>query len=212
MNRVAVFVDYQNVYKGARRAFDPDNSEPSQFGQVHMDKLGLALTALGRQTDATRALEVVHVYRGQPSSKHDPRGQSACARQISAWRSHPKVHVHPRPLRYRKTGRDRNGDPLFEVQEKGIDVLLAIGMVRGAMEDEFDTAVLFSADTDLIPAVDTVRAIGKKAEVAAWKPDKDGPDPNGLRINGVWCHWLDRGKFAVLEDDQNYARRPRRQR
>jgi uncharacterized LabA/DUF88 family protein len=48
--------------------------------------------------------------------------------------------------------------------EKGVDVKLAIDMIVGAYEDEFDTVILISSDTDLIPAVEKVIKKGKRVE------------------------------------------------
>jgi len=48
--------------------------------------------------------------------------------------------------------------------EKGVDVLMAVDLLIGAYEDLYDTAVLVSSDTDLIPAIAKVRAMGKKVE------------------------------------------------
>lgn len=48
--------------------------------------------------------------------------------------------------------------------EKGVDVLMAVDLVAGAYEDEYDTAILVSSDTDLIPALQKVRSKGKKVE------------------------------------------------
>lgn len=52
-------------------------------------------------------------------------------------------------------------------REKGVDVKIAIDMVVGAIDDLFDTAILVSSDTDLIPAVKYVRHKGKRVEYVA---------------------------------------------
>lgn len=44
--------------------------------------------------------------------------------------------------------------------EKGVDVLLAVEMIRCALEKKCDTAYLFSSDTDLVPAVDECKRLG----------------------------------------------------
>ncbi len=48
--------------------------------------------------------------------------------------------------------------------EKGVDVRLAVEMIRYARQDKYDTAYLVSSDTDLVPAVEEVRMIGKKVQ------------------------------------------------
>ncbi len=51
-----------------------------------------------------------------------------------------------------------------KIREKGVDVQIAIDLVIGAAEDVYDTAVLVSSDTDLIPAIRYVRGKGKRVE------------------------------------------------
>lgn len=46
--------------------------------------------------------------------------------------------------------------------EKGVDVRLAVEMIRFARENKYDAAYLISSDTDLVPAVEEVRAFGKE--------------------------------------------------
>lgn len=48
--------------------------------------------------------------------------------------------------------------------EKGVDVHMAVDMVRGAYMNEFDKAILVSSDNDLIPAIKSVKEAGKKVE------------------------------------------------
>ena len=42
-------------------------------------------------------------------------------------------------------------------REKGIDVKIAVDLIMAALDNKYDTAVLVSSDTDLIPALDLVR-------------------------------------------------------
>lgn len=52
-----------------------------------------------------------------------------------------------------------------KIREKGVDVKLALDLVVGAVDDLYDTAILISSDTDLIPAIKYVRqAQNKKIE------------------------------------------------
>ena len=44
--------------------------------------------------------------------------------------------------------------------EKGVDVRLAVEIIRFARENKYDIAYLISSDTDLVPAVEEVRAFG----------------------------------------------------
>lgn len=43
------------------------------------------------------------------------------------------------------------------IREKGVDVKLSVDLVIGAVDDLYDTAIIVSSDTDLIPAIQYVR-------------------------------------------------------
>jgi len=46
--------------------------------------------------------------------------------------------------------------------EKGVDVKIAVDMIKLAYENKYDTAFLMSGDGDLVDAVDLVNELGKK--------------------------------------------------
>ncbi|MBU3924923.1 NYN domain-containing protein [Patescibacteria group bacterium] len=50
------------------------------------------------------------------------------------------------------------------IREKGTDVKIAVDLIVGAVDDIYDTVILVSSDTDLIPAMNYVRYKGKKVE------------------------------------------------
>ena len=137
MTRVAVFIDYQNVYKSARSAFLLDGHGHLD-GQVYPRRVGLLVVDRGRAVDASRELVSVAVYRGEPSPKHSPKGQAACQRQVRYWDSQALVRSSTRPLKY-YPHQDRWGNQTWEPREKGIDVRIALDMARGAMRDDYDT-------------------------------------------------------------------------
>ena len=125
MNRVRVFLDYRNVYGGAREAFVPRRA-PGRAGHINPLAFGelLAARTNPRQPPSPqRVLEQVRIYTGRPDGEKDPRTHAAHMRQCAAWERSGAV-VITRPLRYpREWPRDR-------AQEKGIDVQLAIGLRR----------------------------------------------------------------------------------
>lgn len=41
--------------------------------------------------------------------------------------------------------------------EKGVDVQIAVDIVRGSIKNEFDKCYLISSDTDLLPAIQTAK-------------------------------------------------------
>ena len=49
------------------------------------------------------------------------------------------------------------------IREKGVDVKLSVDLVIGAVDNWYDTAIVISSDTDLIPAIKYVRNAKNKA-------------------------------------------------
>lgn len=47
-------------------------------------------------------------------------------------------------------------------REKGIDVKIATDLIVGAIDNQYDTAILVSSDSDLVPAIDWIRMRLKK--------------------------------------------------
>ncbi len=59
-------------------------------------------------------------------------------------------------------------------REKGIDVKIAVDLIAGAVDKQYDTAIIVSSDTDLVPAIDWVRKrTGKKVEYIGFSIPKN---------------------------------------
>lgn len=194
-----VFIDYQNVYKGAREAFGKTNA-PGVYGQIDPQRLGQEV--VNRYED--RALEQVRVYRGRPSQLRDPYGYAASQRQLAAWQRMPDVKPVIRDLRYPPGWPDCADRP----QEKGIDVALAVDFVRLAIQGRYDIGVIFSADTDLKPAMESVLSLDNppKVEVAAW--GSTGGHASRLRLpdRSVWCQYFGISDYESIRDTVNYSK------
>jgi hypothetical protein len=198
-SRVVVFLDYQNVYMGARETFGSRRAH-GRFGQV--DPLALGLLIVARHSDPTR-LHEVRVYRGRPDPQRDPRAYAANMRQSQAQenRGGGLVTVITRPLRYPKEW------PRLPAQEKGIDVSLAADLVAMAATERFDVAVVMSTDTDLLPALEAASIFAgtpyPRFKLAGWREPGQSHRrlvPKGRRL---WCHWLDRPDFEAVRDDSD---------
>lgn len=209
--RLVVFLDYQNVYKGARECFH-DRSAPHFNGQVDPIKLGEYLAA---DSNPARNLIQVRIYRGLPDAALDPKGYSASSRQNDIWRQDKRVVVKPRPLSYPR-GWPKAHKPGEKPREKGIDVQLALDFVMIAVRGEYDVGILMSTDTDLKPALEEVTRLGiattyPRAELAAWS----APDMHSRRLSiataKLWCHWLDKRVYDLVRDDTDYSDSAQRQ-
>lgn len=47
----------------------------------------------------------------------------------------------------------------YTFEEKKTDVNIAVELIKSAVKDEFDTAIIMSGDSDLVPAVEAVKAL-----------------------------------------------------
>lgn len=192
--RVMVFLDYQNVHFSALEVFHPKGTRRSEG---HVDPWRVAREiVLGRPRGGS--VVGVRVYRGLPLPDFQRRATEANDRQAHAWARNPTVTVIRRPLRY-----PRNW-PQTPAQEKGIDVAIAVDFVRLAIEGAYDVGVLFSCDTDLMPAIETVGAVGPAhVEVAAWS------GTSRLRLPGSnlpWCHYLSDDQYQRCRDITDYTK------
>jgi uncharacterized LabA/DUF88 family protein len=199
--RVVVFLDYQNVYHRARDAFGASHA-PASHGQI--DPLALGLLIAGRVSHAQ--LAGVRVYRGRPSQRRDTRSYAAHQRQtaVQVGRGEGIVTVVARDLRYPP------GWPQRTAQEKGIDVALAVDFVLMAARGDYDVGVLFSTDTDLVPALEAVLALRPEGapacEVAAWSAP--GVRPRCLSVRGAHIrrHLLAEDEYRAVADLTDYTR------
>jgi uncharacterized LabA/DUF88 family protein len=204
LTRVAVFIDYQNTYNGVRQAFGREGDHYT-IGQVSPGRLGLLLIDKGRSVDPARHLQSVSVFRGEPSARHSRAGQAACQRQVRFWEAQRSVTPIIRPLKYYPVARDSWGNTTWEPREKGIDVLIALTMAMGAVRDEYDVAILVSADTDLVPALEMVCEVGKRCEVATWQGRSKNRSRLSIPGRNLWCHWLAEKDYRLVEDTTDYT-------
>lgn len=102
------------------------------------------------------------------------------------------IHVTKRILKYHSeevTFADGSTKERFIAKEKGIDVRLALDMVRLARQNQYDVAVLFSQDQDLAEATRDIKDIAQEQErwirlVCAFPYGPDAFPKGGVR----GCH------------------------
>lgn len=193
MDRVVVFMDYQNIHGMARRQFLPLGSDPAD-GHVFPHKVGEILTQ--RRERDSELLEV-RVYRGRPNPERQPGAARANDRQTSMWERSDQVTVIRRNLQYPADY------PVSKANEKGIDVAIAVDLIRLGMTGYMDAAILFSSDNDLLPAVEVLAAMQHcHIEVASWS------GAHRLRLAGTqrpWCHYLQEWDFTLARDMFDYS-------
>lgn len=203
-DRVVVFLDYQNIYRGARRAFHAPES-PHWCGQIHPVILARYLTA---DSPFDRTLTEVRIYRGQPDGTRDPVGYAASRRQIAQWSVDSIAKLTVRPLRYPPDW--PNGLSGERPQEKGIDVALALDVAVMAMRGEYDVGIVVSTDTDLKPALEFVASLADptgmpRVEVAAWSGSAQFSQRLSIPTRKIYCHWIGKDTYNLVVDLTNFS-------
>jgi uncharacterized LabA/DUF88 family protein len=201
---VVLFVDYQNGYHGARRAFFPLGARSSS-GQFNPLALGELLV---ERSPFERQLKQVRIYRGQPDATRDPHAYAANERQKARW-AHAQVEVIQRTLMY-PPGWPTSNRPGERPREKGIDVALALDFVTMAVSGSYDVGIILSTDTDMKPALEFVASMSSaaspRAEVAAWSTQEGHNSRLAVPARRLWCHWLSREDYLAVWDRTDYTR------
>jgi len=198
--RVCVVIDYQNIHLTARDLFAPAG-QPVHESLIHPLRFAEQVIAVraGRQRDTTQqqaVLTAVRVFRGSPSNHNDPYAYGISQRQRSEWTRDARVQVVYRTLRYPPNW------PTSPAREKGVDVLVALKVVRAALDPQFDVVILASHDTDLEPALEIAVADRQaKIETAGWAGARV-LRPSGVRL---WHTALSVTDLERTRDRLNYA-------
>lgn len=168
---VAVFIDWQNAYEGAREAFDLRQAPPPRG---NFDPLAVArYLAKGNKRSSDGQLVRLEIHRGLPDATFNPRGHGAADRQRHAWEAmDPVVSARLRPVKLYQ-----NDDGTTREEEKGVDVALACSALEHLFLKKCDVAIIFSHDSDMLPPVETVcrlkdaGLIEGTVETASWQSD-----------------------------------------
>ena len=77
-----------------------------------------------------------------------------------------KIKIDDRVVNYQQILKSGIKEVIYKKsREKGIDVQLAVDLLIDAFDNKYDTAVIISSDTDMVPAINVVRnRLGKKVE------------------------------------------------
>lgn len=153
--RAIAFIDGQNLFYAVKYAFG--------YTYPNFD-----VPELARAVCQARAWTVsqTRFYTGIPSVQDDPFWNHFWTAKLAVMGTRGVV-TFSRHLKYRNQTvslPDGSTTTVLVGQEKGVDVRLALDVVRLAREAAFDVAVLFSQDQDLSEVADEVRAISMERQ------------------------------------------------
>jgi uncharacterized LabA/DUF88 family protein len=192
----AVFIDGNNLYYAARTAFKSTRHD---------------IDALARKICELKGWSVgsVNFYQGIPSKTHDPHTHEKWEKRIAVMQQQG-VNVVTRDLVYRKKtviGPDGKESVSLRSQEKGIDVRIALDVVRTAYEKKADVFVIFSQDQDLLEACLEVKRISadqkRAVRICSAFPCSD-LSTNHRGIRDVEAISIDEKTYNKCLDDRPY--------
>ena len=218
--RTAVIIDYQNEHLTGAGVFEP--YQPPHEHLVHplhfANQIITCRNRNQRQGHAAATLTKVLVHRGLPSATVNPNSYARNLAQKAEWETDHRVSVIHRPLKYKyqrdaegRKATDDRGRPIVigKPQEKGIDVLCALALVREARDPDIDLVILCSQDTDLEPALDEAIALGSaKVETASWfdaVSPQSSREIRPARGTRIWNTRLNAQAFSACRDPENYS-------
>jgi uncharacterized LabA/DUF88 family protein len=194
-----VFVDGQNLYGAAKDAFGYNypNYDIKRLSEKICTNRGWSLTG-------------IYFYTGIPNSQDDAFWHNFWSKKLS-YMGRLGIKIFSRSLRYHnkdfmcpscnKTYTSLVG------HEKGVDVRIALDVIRLAHEKKYDVGVIFSQDQDLSEVADEVRRISieqnRWIKLASAFP-KSPTSKNTKGINNTEWIQIDKKMYDTCIDPNDY--------
>ncbi len=195
-----MFIDGQNLFHAVRETFG------YRYPNYDANALARAIcTQHGWKPVETR------FYTGVPDSRSNPTWHRFWLHKLAAM-GRQGVHVISRPLRYRtRTIRlpDGSAHSFLAGEEKGIDVRIALDIVRMAHRRAYDVALILSQDQDLSEVAEDIRAIAHEQRrwiklASAFPAGPTAPNRRGIDKTD-WIR-IDRVTYDSCLDRRDYRR------
>ncbi|MGH3908359.1 MAG: NYN domain-containing protein [Pseudonocardiaceae bacterium] len=164
MVRVAVYVNGFNLYFGLKAKYG------RKYLWLDLQALAVSLLRPGQ------TLEQITYFTARV--RNDPEGRQRQSDYLDALASHSPLVAVVDGRFQEKHRHCRNCGAAWTVyEEKETDVNIAAALVADAVLDRYDTALLISADSDLCPAIVTMKRLAlEKRIIAAFPPKRNSAD------------------------------------
>lgn len=192
------YFDGQNLFHCAKKAFG--------YTYPNYDPLALA-----RQICAKQGwnLNQARFYTGVPDASDSPFWHGFWTKKLLAM-SRQGIQVYSRSLKYRnKRVRlpDGTDHAYLSGDEKGIDVRMALDVLRMAYAQDFDVALVFSQDQDLSEVATEIRTVAKQQNrwikmACAFPHSPTVPRNRGIEKTD-WIR-MDRSEYEACIDPRDY--------
>ncbi len=202
VKRAIAFFDGQNLFHTVKSA----------FGYIYPN---YDVKALAQSICAAKGwqLDQVRFYTGVPDSTDNAMWSGFWAAKLLAM-SRQGVWTFSRPLRYRNQTvklPDGTSHAFLAAEEKGVDVRIALDVIRLAHRRDYDVALLFSQDQDLSEVAAEVRTISMEQsrwiKMASAFPVSPA-SRNRRGINSTDWIRIDRAAYDACIDPRDYRPKP----
>lgn len=196
------FFDVQNLFQHAKHAFGHyhPNFDPKKLHQSVCEANGWTP-------------KEVRFYSGIPPKGEAEMWPEYWSRRIMSLRRNGVVVTTRKLRRHSVEIKKIDGDieTITTLREKGIDVRLALDIVKLARKKYYDVAIIFSQDQDLNEVVGEIKEIAKeqKRTIEIWSAFPSGPEATAK--NGIYkTKWfkMDEKFYNACIDPYDY--RPKR--
>lgn len=202
--RAFAFIDGQNLFHTVKQAFG--------YKWPNYNPKALAASICRAHN---WSLEEIYFYTGIPSQDDNELWHHFWTAKLAAMGTRG-IHTFSRQLKYRNQSvnlPNGNNVTVLVGQEKGIDVRLALDVVRFARAKDYDVALIFSQDQDLSEVADEVRQISidqnRWIKIACAFPIS--PTYSNKRgINGTDWIKINRSLYDACIDPHDYRYRKKR--
>jgi len=154
VKKTFVFVDGQNLYRAAKDAFG-----------YHYPNYNIKLLSQHVCSSHGWDLRDIYFYTGVPDPQDNNHWHNFWSKKLS-YMGRSGIHLYSRSLRYHnKDFKCPSCDKVYTTlvgHEKGVDVRLALDVIRFANERLYDVAVIFSQDQDLKEVAEEIVRISKE--------------------------------------------------
>jgi uncharacterized LabA/DUF88 family protein len=174
MKKSFVFIDGSNLYHRIKSVADYYLRETNQeYGTIDFNFKGFCNLFI-KDTD----LQGIHYYVGQVKRLNNKDKDALKSEQMYAAQQRLVGYLQKNGI-FLRYGKLLHYPDSEIYHEKGVDVKIAVEMIRFARENKFDVAYLLSSDSDLIPAVKEVKTFNKQVVYIGVKRI---PSPEMLKV------------------------------
>lgn len=183
--RICVFVDYWNLQLTLNQCVGKVAGKADVRAQIDWRGIGPLFAQEAAQvisgTGAPHSFDGTYIYTSYNPNTEEGRkyrnwanswldrqpGINVNARERKP-KSLPKCPTCYQPITH--CPQSGCGKPIVQTVEKGVDTLLATDLIRLAVSNTYDAAVIATLDADMIPAVEFVQTLSKKVIQAGFPP------------------------------------------